>query len=125
MKYDIGTRGEFEVPEGLIEILQKAGVKGCKRDCEKCDSFDNCLHEFIYYDRFDIYPDDIYPEDIAEFTVDYLNEQEDFFEPPRFSERMEVGEWVVIAFGQLPGIEDSRDWGPYMLAYKISAHARS
>ena len=65
MNYDVGMEEEVDVPEGLLEIFQKVGVEGCKRDCEKRDLFEDCLYMFIHDDRFDIYPDNIYPGDIA------------------------------------------------------------
>ena len=121
MKYDVGMEEEVDVPEGLLEIFQKVGVEGCKRDCEKCDLFEECLYMFINENRFDIYPDNIYPRDIAEFTVDCISKEDDFFGRPTFSTRIEVGEWVVVACEQLPHPEDAKNWEPYMLAFKSSA----
>ena len=121
MKYDMGMQEEVDVPKGIVEFLQNVGVEGCKMDCEKCDAFEDCLHDFIYEDRFDIYSDNIYPEDIAEFIIDYISQHGPwYYERPTFSTRMEVGEWVVIAYGAVPPRDYSSGWEPEMLAYRKS-----
>ena len=113
MKYKMGWLGEVEVPEGLIEIFQGWGIEGCKMDCEKCDSFDDCLSQFMGIERYDIYPDYIYPKDIAEFTVNYVCENDP--DGPPFQADIEVGGWMVIAYGVVP--YDASNWEPRMLAY--------
>ncbi len=121
LKYDMGTLGEVEVPESLINIIldlaNKYGTENCKKDCETCNLLNGCIHDFILEERFGIYPDNIYPEDIAEFTVDYFTHST-FFDRPTFSARKKVGDWVVIAYGVLPHPDDANTWEPAMLAYR-------
>jgi len=115
----MGTLGEVEVPENFIEILKKVG-KGCEEDCEKCDSFDDCIYQFISQDRYALYPDNILPEDVVDFIIDYHHE---FWRDENipFSTRIEVGEYVVISYGIIPEWDYARSWEPDMIAYRKCA----
>lgn len=119
MKYNMGTMGEVEVPEDLIDLLKKFG-KGCEGDCENCDSFGDCLREFTYHDRSGPDSDSILPEDVVDFMMNY---HYDFwgFERIAFSSRIEVGEYTVLSFGIVPEWDYARNWEPYMIAYRKCA----
>ncbi len=106
----------MEVPDGFFTTLYEktCSSKGCF--CDKCEGVEDCVDDFMFGGWMEIYPDNVCPEEVADFIIRWY-EVQDHAIP--FTSTLYVEGWIFYAFGFIPdNAHDARGWEPYMIASK-------